>query len=479
MASFRISRVAMLRRSRAMVSSRRLWKSRLVFWVGAITLGVISVGFAIAADYAQSLFRTITAADGGQYIPLVLTPAGFVLCAYLAIRFFPGAQGSGIPQAIAAQTLTEPDDRRWLLSLRMIFGKIALTVVGLFCGASIGREGPTVQVGSAIMLQAASVGGMAHSRGLILAGSAAGIAAAFNTPLAGIVFAIEEMSRSYRARTNGVVLSAVIIAGIASLSLLGNYTYFGISESVSDLPRDLWLVLVCGLAGGVMGALFSRLVIILTRRIRRWKANGDMMRRSLLQALVAGVITAVIGFSYGGLTFGTGYEEARASIEGEALPLTYFFAKLIATVAATVSGIPGGLFAPSLAVGAGVGSTLALILGASVGNATILGMAAYFAGVVQSPMTAFVIIVEMTGSHANIVPIMAASMIGYGTARFISPEPLYETLSRFFIADGLRMRRARAQAAKEAEDSAAAAQESGTGPGPNQTPPQTPPATKD
>ena len=109
-----------------------------------------------------------------------------------------------------------------------------------------------------------------------------------------------------------------------------------------------------------------------------------------------------------------------------------------------VSGIPGGIFAPSLAVGAGIGSTLGLMLGASIGLAALLGMAGYFAGVVQAPMTAFVIILEMTGNHDNVIPLMCASMLGYGTARMISREPLYHALSRLFIADALRRKRAAA-----------------------------------
>lgn len=148
-----------------------------------------------------------------------------------------------------------------------------MTVLGLLCGASIGREGPTVQVGASIMLQAARWGGMVQARGLILAGSAAGIAAAFNTPLAGIVFAIEEMSRTYQARTNGIVLSAVIIAGLASLAIVGNYTYFGFTNATAELGRDWPLVLCCGILGGAFGACFSAGMISLTRRIRRWRAT--------------------------------------------------------------------------------------------------------------------------------------------------------------------------------------------------------------
>ncbi len=223
----------LLRRSRVFWGSFSLWRPRLIFWCGALAIGVVSVGFAKLADLAQHGFTSMTTAGEWNYlIPLLITPAGFALSAYLAMRFLPNAQGSGIPQAIAARHLKDEEDRGRLLSLRIAFGKILLTVFGLLCGASIGREGPTVQVGASIMLAAGRFGGMAQARGLILAGSAAGIAAAFNTPLAGIVFAIEEMGRTYEARTNGLVLAAVIISGLAALGLSGSYHYFG-STSVA------------------------------------------------------------------------------------------------------------------------------------------------------------------------------------------------------------------------------------------------------
>ncbi|WEX07182.1 chloride channel protein [Chelativorans sp. AA-79] len=436
------SKFRVLRRSRALVVSPRLWKPRLVFWLGALATGLISTGFAYLADEAHLFFLAATGAEGlRRFLPLLVTPAGFALSAWLAYRFFPGSEGSGIPQVIAARHLRDDKERSHFLSLRMVFGKIALTVLGLASGASIGREGPTVQVGASLMLQAARIGGMAQARGLILAGSAAGIAAAFNTPLAGIVFAIEEMSRSYQSRVNGLVLSAVIIAGLASLGILGNYTYFGVTSTTAAFPRDWPLVIACGILGGLLGAGFSDLTLRITRRIRRWRAP-DPKRRTILLAAGAGFVVAVVGILTGGLTFGTGYEQARGAVEGGELPVFYFAAKLLASLASTVSGIPGGLFAPSLSVGAGLGSTIGMLFGASTGLAAVLGMAGYFAGVVQAPMTAFVIILEMTGNHANVIPLMAASMLGYGTARLITPEPLYHALSRLFIADTLRRRRA-------------------------------------
>ena len=435
----------MLRRSRAMWGSRRVWQPRLVFWAGAIAIGLISVLFAVLADKAQGLFHVIIGNEGGwrSFLPLVITPLGFVLCAWLAHAFFPASQGSGIPQAIAARHLRDDEDRSHLLSLRLAAGKIALTIVGLFCGASIGREGPTVQVGASLMLQVARWGGMAQARGLILAGSAAGIAAAFNTPLAGIVFAIEEMGRTYEARTNGLVLTAVILAGLASLGLLGNYTYFGVSKDTISFVADWPLVIACGIIGGGLGALFSLLALKATRRIRRWHTHQPL-RRALIVAAVCGLLVAAIGVASGGLTFGTGYAQARSAVEGTPLPWFFFAEKLVAGLLSMISGIPGGIFAPSLAVGAGIGSSLGLILGTSTGIAALLGMAGYFAGVVQAPMTAFVIILEMTGNHDNVIGLMCASMLGYGTARIISHEPLYHALSRVFIADAIRRRRAEA-----------------------------------
>lgn len=430
-------RTGMMRRSSALMTSPRLWKSRLVFWAGALATGVISAAFAILADHAHGLFSAVTSGGGWHlWLPLLITPAGMVFCALVADQYFPGSQGSGIPQAIAARHLRDDSERRHLLSIRLVFGKIGLTLVGLASGASIGREGPTVQIGASIMLLSARLGGMAHAKGLILAGSAAGIAAAFNTPLAGIVFAIEEMGRSYNARTNGVVLSAVILAGVASLGLLGSYTYFGVSKEVAAFPGDWYLVVACGVFGGIFGAMFSRMTLALVRYMRRSKL--DRVRKLVLVAGGAGLVVAIFGIATGGMTFGTSYDQARDAVEGETLPWLFFVGKFLATLASSVSGIPGGLFAPSLAVGAGMGSLIGAMLGSSAGLAAVLGMSGYFAGVVQAPMTAFVIIVEMTGNHVNIVPIMAAAMIGYGTSRLIAPEPLYHALSRIWAADTLR-----------------------------------------
>ena len=411
----------------------RFWRRRAAFWGGALCVGAVSVLFARAADGAENLFFHVS----GRFwaLPLLITPLGFVFCAWAAGSVFPGSQGSGIPQAIAARELPRGIARRRLLSVRMCFAKIGLTVVALLCGASVGREGPTVQVGAAIMLQVTRLRGLQNERGLILAGSAAGIAAAFNAPLAGVVFAIEEMSRSFEVKTNGLVLTTVIIGGLVSLGLTGDYTYFGTSNAAVSGMSGWVLTALCGTAGGLLGGLFSRLMLDIGLWAKGWIAGNPKTRRQLYP-LICGGLVALIGVATKGASFGTGYETARAAVEGVA-PHWYFWpAKFLASLITAVSGIPGGIFAPSLSVGAGLGAWIAGEGGKAASVGALLGMAGYFSGVVQAPMTAFVIILEMTGNTGAVIPLMVAAMLGLGTSRLVCPRPLYHELAQGFMPLG-------------------------------------------
>jgi H+/Cl- antiporter ClcA len=364
---------------------------------------------------------------------LGVTPAGLALSMLLMRRFFPGSQGSGIPQAIAARQFRDPAARRRLLSLRIAVGKILLTLLGLLTGASVGREGPTVQVGASVMHSVGRIWS-GKSQGLILAGSAAGVAAAFNTPLAGIVFAIEEMSRSFEQRTSGLVVTTVIVAGIASLALLGDYTYFGRTSASLTHIEDWAAVPLCGVLGVFMGGVFSRIVVAVARGLPG-PIGGLIRRHPVLYAAGCGVLVALVGIASGGTTYGTGYTEAKQLVEGVGgVPESFGILKMIATTLSTISGIPGGIFSPSLAVGAGFGANVALLLpGTPVGAVILLGMVSYFAGVVQAPITAFVIVLEMTDNHAMAVPLMMAALIAYGTARFFGTRPIYHALSENFL----------------------------------------------
>ena len=419
------------RRARLFRVASARWQRRLLFLVGGIVVGAAAVGLAILADQAQLVFARLL--ETSRYISLLVTPLGFMIAVYVTNRYFPNSQGSGIPQAIAARSLSDQTARSRLVSIRIAIGKILLTLFGLLCGASVGREGPTVQVGASIMF---ALGRFSPRRqpGLILAGASAGVAAAFNTPLAGIVFGIEEMSRSFETRASSLIIAAVIAAGLTSLAVMGNYTYFGTSPTALHHGAEWLAIPVCGIAGGVMGGLFSR--IVLTMSVGLAQPIGRAIKaHPILFALACGFAVALCGVASGDTVYGTGYAQVKDALQnGTPLPTSFGTLKFLATTFAAISGIPGGIFSPSLAVGAGLGSNIAsLFHGAPMGAIMLLGMVAYFAGVVQAPITAFVIVIELTDNHAMIIPLMVASMLASATSRLICKEGIYHALAKGFV----------------------------------------------
>ncbi len=428
-----------IRLTRHRLFKTTIWKTRLIFWGGAILVGIVAAIFALLGEKADHFYRGLFAEN--PWLSFIITPAGLMLIIWLTRKFFPGAEGSGIPQTLIAiegrggKALAEQ-----LLSFRIAIGKVLLTVMGLFSGASIGREGPTVHLGAAIMY---SLGRYVHlparylERGLIMTGGGAGIAAAFNTPIAGIVFAIEEMARSFDRRNSSMILIGVILAGMTAIYVhQDNYNYYGTSPVDIDFGW-VWLgVVVCGVTGGLLGGAFSYVLINGSRKLR-----PIVQQHYLLVAAVCGLIIALIGVLSGGHAFGTGYIEAKQIVSCTGSDncivetgLMYPVYKILATVASYLSGIPGGIFAPSLASGAGLGSNLATLFPPELASTiVILGMVAYFSGVVQTPITAFVIVMEMTDNQDLVLALMATSMIASGASKLICKKPVYYALAENFM----------------------------------------------
>jgi H+/Cl- antiporter ClcA len=396
--------------------------------LGAVLLSLAAIAFAAAGDIAQHLFLSLATRP---WLPLILTPAVFAGVIAATRRFVPSAAGSGIPQVIAASRMPAARQSRPLVSIPTAAAKLVMTVAVLAVGGSVGREGPTVQTSAAVMVWVHRLLRVPITAGVVIAGGAAGVAAAFNTPLAGVAFAIEELAAAYEQKVAILVMGAVMISGLVSLGIAGDYVYFGVLRESLPLRSVLILAPVAGIFGGVVGGLFARILLALaspsTPLIRRLRA------RPVVFAAGCGLVVALTGLITRGATWGTGYAATRQLIENHGQPLWFGPAKLVAAAATATSGVPGGIFAPSLSVGAGFGNLLTpLFPHDPAGAVVLLGMAAYFVGVVRAPLTAVIILSETTANRGMILPLFATALLADAASALVCPERLYHGLSRSF-----------------------------------------------
>lgn len=446
----RRARMAAWRKSRQVGRISRTTLRYAVFMCGAGGVALFSLAFAWIAEIALHWNRQLTSAT--PWLAFVMLPFGLATLRWLTIRLAPQARGSGIPQVIAAVTLPPAGPAQSVLvSLRQALWKVLLTAGGLLAGASIGREGPSVQVGAAAML---AWGQWCHRRlrfrigfhpnALIAAGAAGGLAAAFNTPLAGVVFAIEELGRGTAVRWDRLVLSGVLTAGFVSLALFGNNPYFNVRTPILALDDAWGPVLLCALINGLLGGLFAKALIrgvpgMLPARWRGWPAAHPIR-----VAFVCGLIAAAIGWATDGATFGTGYEQAAGLINGESVTgVAFGLAKLGATVVSYFAGVPGGIFTPALAIGAGLGENVAHLVG-GIGEPRVLAlvsMAAFLAAATQAPITASVIVMEMTRSQDLTLFLLAASLLASFLSRQFSPRPFYHQVGHAFRREAVQIER--------------------------------------
>lgn len=409
--------------------SRRAWRARGAFLLGTVLVGVVSTAFGLASQQANQLFARLAAE--APLAPLVVTPIGLVLVAWITRRFFAGSEGSGINQVIAAMELRT---KAKFLTLRIATGKILLTLIAQGCGASVGREGPTVHVAAAIMYSMRHLARFPAdymARAMLLVGGAAGISAAFNTPLAGIVFAFEEMARSFTPRLAGIVVIGVVGSALVSMLIIGEPYYFGTAAAGPAESTDAWLAVpLCGVVAGFAGGLFALLILRLSQRLVPLMATN-----ALGVAFVCGAVLVLMGVLTDYQVMGSGYEVAKALVIAEEAPTPlYPVYKFIASLASYLSGIPGGIFAPALSIGGGIGADLHRVLPlAPLDLMVLLGMVAFFAGAVKSPITGFVIVMEMTNDQNTLLALMTAAAVGYGVSYLLSPSPLYHSLAQVLV----------------------------------------------
>ena len=438
------------------------WRAGIAALFGAVLAGAGALFF-IMADRGATTFSAWLW-QKAPWSLFVLMPLGLLLILWLRDRVFPWTDGTGIPQTIAALENGPGELRNRLFSPRVAAGKALLTTLGLFSLFSIGREGPSAQLGAFFMHFAgrwARFPVPLAERGLITAGGAAGIAAAFNAPIAGIVFGFEEIGRCLEKRNLGIIVRTVMVACLFCMVFLGNYDAYGQVDYGRTLPLEFmaagpWIaVLVIGVVGGLLGAFFAKLLLVLVPCVTRL-----MKKYFVLVALVVGLSCAALAWISNGATLGTGHDAARALVlqespaylatlpphEVAAMEATrekigpwYPLQRAAASMLVLLTGIPGGLFDPSFSVGAGLGHASAGLFawsGASVQGLILLWIVAYFSGVVQSPMTSFIITIEMTGAIAFALPLGVAAIVAYEVSRRVCPVALYEALAQNFLRAG-------------------------------------------
>lgn len=401
-----------------------------VFIIAALATGAACVLFARAFDWALRCRLDFMSVGHWAW---VITPLGFVVAVEIIRRTAPFAAGTGIPQTIfASEHFTAENEAKVypLLSPRTVTVKIGTLLLGVWVGASTGREGPTVHIAAGVFLGTLLLfrrwlGFEFDRRSAAIAGGAAGLAAAFNTPLAGVTFAIEELSENYFSSVKDIVLMAIIVSAVVAKMLTGEYAYFGRLGEPSSLP--FLAVLLIGVISGGAGMLFGTLLLRGSEVFKRYSRGS--MRFSLPIAMAFGLL--VVAKAVGTHTLGPGNLIAQDLLNDHFGSWAFVFpwAKMATTLMTYWSGLSGGIFAPCLAMGAGIGADIGQWTHLSISTCALIGMAAFLSGAIQAPMTSFVIIFEMTGYHQMLLPLMLASMLPFMLARLLGVPHLYKSLA--------------------------------------------------
>jgi CIC family chloride channel protein len=405
----------------------------LALVIGALTGAVVVAFILLTERTGMRLYPVGGAPSRRLFFPLV----GSLGIGCLLYRYFPNARGSGVPQTKAALYA-----RGGRITLRTVLGKFFCTSATLASGIPLGREGPSVQVGAGIASVLGRFLGLRPEKvkALLPVGAAAAIAAAFNTPLAAVVFALEEIVGDLHAPVLGsVVLASATSWGVLRV-LLGNSPLFKVPQYQLVHPAEFAIYALLGVAGGLVSVAFTKLLLGMRERFLRLPANTVWFH-----PLAGGLLVGVVGW-FVPQVMGVGYGYVGHALNGNmalTLMAVLVILKLITVTTSYASGNAGGIFGPALFIGAMLGGSLGTVAHrlfpaytASSGAYALVGMGAAFAGIVRAPMTSVLMIFEMTQDYAVIVPLMISNLVSLFISSRLQPEPIYEALA---IQDGIHL----------------------------------------
>lgn len=406
----------------------------LPFWFAALIAGLVAVFYAKLFSWAEDITHYILL--HGKVFLFIITPACFLIAWWLVHRFAPFAAGSGIPQVMASIELATPkhhDKVDKLLSLKIICIKILSSLLMVAGGGIVGREGPTIQISASIFRTInrwlPAWWPKISKRNMIMTGAAAGLAAAFNTPLGGIVFAVEELTKTHISYFKTALFSAIIIAGLTAQALLGPYLYLGFPDVDSQTYTILFWVILVAIITGLLGSIMSKIIVA----IIRWKSTFARQRQTILYLLACGLLVATAGYFMHASAIGSGKEIMTQTLftGDKQVPWYLPLMRIEGLIASFTSGAAGGVFAPSLSAGASIGSMVSGWHTFSPQDTNILilaGMAGFLTGVTRTPFTSAILVLEMTNRHSIIFHLMLAGMIASLAALIIDRHSFYDHL---------------------------------------------------
>lgn len=412
------------------------------FWIGSVITGFFAVMYAKIFAWGENLLHFIL--EWHDWMIFIIAPIGFVLSWWLVKEFAPNAKGSGIPQVMAAVELANPKEHtkiRSLLSIKIIVFKIISSVVLVIGGGAVGREGPTIQIAGSIFRKVNEYlpewWPKISKKNMIMTGAAAGLAAAFNTPLGGIVFAVEELSKTHINYFKTALFTAVIIAGLTAQTLAGSYLYLGYPKT-NDVSLMVMFPII--LVAGVAGILASQLSVTMLK-INDWKKRKLKNDRANVLFLVGcALVIAFISFFISREVLGSGKEIMERVLftsdkhEDWYVPLL----RMLGPALSFTSGGAGGIFAPALTAGASIGSVISGIIHLTPNETNVVilaGMVAFLTGITRAPFTSAIIVLEMTDRHSLIFHLMLAGMVSSLFSILVSRHSLYDVLKMNFLAE--------------------------------------------
>ncbi len=415
------------------------FKQAFPYWIASLITGLVAVLYTKLFGWAEMLSGFILSKQ--PWLIFIITPISFVSAWWLVKKYARNARGSGIPAVMASLELATPLKNHLvnkLLSIRIILVKIFSTLLMVLGGGAIGREGPTVQIAASIFRKVNQLipesWPKISKKNMILTGAAAGLAAAFNTPLGGIVFAVEELAKTHISNFKTAIFTAVIIAGLTAQYILGSYLYIGYPD-VNGLSGYIFLfVAIVAVIAGFMGAAMSRMII----KIMRWKRTIKMKGFELMYVLFCAMLMALIAYSglhsilYSGKAEMTNLLFNANKYGGWKLPVL----RIVGPIASFSTGAAGGVFAPALSAGAAIGSLVSEWFSLASANANLLilaGMVAFLTGVTRSPFTSAILVLEMTNSHNIIFHLMLSGLIAGMVAMTVDKRSFYEHLKDQYL----------------------------------------------